>query len=58
MLSVTVPGHIQMDEQIKLAQALEHLGVHLIQTEGTAISKVLANQAVVIEKPMFLLSTL
>ena len=36
MLSVTVPGHINIAEQIKLAQELEKIGVDLIQTEGAA----------------------
>lgn len=35
-LSVTVPGHIDISEQIQLAQDLEALGVDLIQTEGAA----------------------
>lgn len=35
-LSVTVPGHIDISEQIQLAQDLETLGVDLIQTEGAA----------------------
>lgn len=40
MLSVTVPGHIEVSEQIKLAQDLEDMGVELIQTEGAAIANV------------------
>ncbi len=39
-LSVTVPGHIDISEQIQLAQDLEALGVDLIQTEGAAIANV------------------
>lgn len=35
-ISVTVPGHIEVSEQIKLAQALEALNIDLIQTEGAA----------------------
>ena len=35
---VTIPGHIDVEEQIKLAQKLEILGVDLLQTEG--VSKV------------------
>lgn len=35
-LSVTVPGHISVEEQIVLAQSLEELNVNLIQTEGAA----------------------
>ena len=38
MLSVTIPGHIDVSEQIHLAQELEMLGVDLIQTEGAAIT--------------------
>lgn len=40
MLSVTVPGHIDISEQIDLAMELESLGVDLIQTEGAAIADV------------------
>ncbi|HSA07218.1 MAG TPA: DUF561 domain-containing protein [Candidatus Gastranaerophilales bacterium] len=36
MICVTVPGHIEISEQIKLAQKLEEMGVDLIQTEGAA----------------------
>ena len=39
MLSVTVPGHIQVSDQIRLAQRLEAMGVDLIQTEGAASVK-------------------
>lgn len=39
-LSVTVPGHISVDEQIRLAQQLENLNVDLIQTEGAAVANV------------------
>lgn len=35
-MSVTVPGHLEITEQIKLAQNLEEMGVDLIQTEGAA----------------------
>lgn len=35
-LSVTVPGHLEVNEQIRLAQKLEEMGVDLIQTEGAA----------------------
>jgi len=35
-LSVTVPGHIDIAEQISLAQKLEEMGVDIIQTEGAA----------------------
>ena len=37
---VTVPGHICVAEQIKLARKLEELGVDLIQTEGAAIANI------------------
>jgi hypothetical protein len=33
---VTVPGHLGVDAQIRLARELEALGVNLIQTEGAA----------------------
>jgi len=39
MISVTVPGHIDISEQIALAQELENLGVDLIQTEGAATTE-------------------
>ena len=35
-ISVTVPGHIDINEQIELAKQLEELNVDLIQTEGSA----------------------
>jgi hypothetical protein len=36
LVSITVPGHISIAEQIKLAIELEELGVDVIQTEGAA----------------------
>lgn len=39
-LSVTVPGHISIEEQIRLAVALEELNVDLIQSEGAAVANV------------------
>ncbi len=36
LVSITVPGHLTPESQVKLAQALETLGVDLIQTEGAA----------------------
>jgi len=39
-ISVTIPGHISVAEQINLARNLEEMGVDLIQTEGAAISNV------------------
>lgn len=35
---VTVPGHIDVSEQIELAKTLEEMGIDLIQTEGAAIA--------------------
>ncbi len=35
-ICVTVPGHIDISEQISLAMKLEELGIDLIQTEGAA----------------------
>lgn len=40
MLCVTVPGHIEIAEQIQLAQELESMGVNLIQTEGASTVEV------------------
>lgn len=37
---VTVPGHIQVAEQIELARKLEELGVDMIQTEGACVANV------------------
>lgn len=36
LVSITVPGHLNIDAQVQLAQQLEALGVDLIQTEGAA----------------------
>ncbi|MEI8390146.1 MAG: DUF561 domain-containing protein [bacterium] len=44
-LSVTVPGHLEINEQIELAQKLEEMGVDLIQTEGAATVEIQANGA-------------
>ena len=44
-LSVTVPGHLEINEQIKLAQRLEEMGVDLIQTEGAATVETQADGA-------------
>jgi len=44
-ISVTVPGHIEINEQIELAQKLEEMGVDIIQTEGAAIANVQGNGA-------------
>lgn len=35
---VTIPGHIDVAEQIALGKALEEMGIDLIQTEGAAIA--------------------
>lgn len=35
-MSVTIPGHISVQEQIELAKKLEEFGIDLIQTEGSA----------------------
>ncbi len=40
MMSVTVPAHIDINEQITLAQKLEEMGVHIIQTEGACVANV------------------
>lgn len=37
-ISITIPGHISVGEQIELARQLEELGIDLIQTEGSAIA--------------------
>jgi len=39
-LSVTVPGHIDISEQIQLAQKLESMGVNMIQSEGASVANV------------------
>jgi len=44
-LSVTVPGHLEINEQVELAQKLEKIGVDLIQTEGAATVEVQADGA-------------
>ena len=36
LVCVTVPGHIEISEQIRLAVELEEMGVDMIQTEGSA----------------------
>lgn len=38
LLSVTVPGHLEVAEQIKLALDLEEMGVEIIQTEGASMT--------------------
>ncbi len=44
-ISVTVPGHIEIGDQIALAKALEEMGVNLIQTEGAATVESQSNGA-------------
>jgi len=44
-LSVTVPGHLDIAEQIKLACELEALNVDLIQSEGAAVANIQNNGA-------------
>lgn len=36
LISITIPGHLTLESQIRLASQLETLGVDLIQTEGSA----------------------
>lgn len=45
LVSITVPGHLSIDSQTRLAVELEKLGVDLIQTEGSA--RVLAEEPTV-----------
>ncbi len=44
-ICVTVPGHIEIGEQIALAKALEELNIDLIQTEGAATVEAQSNGA-------------
>ncbi len=44
-MCVTVPGHIEIAEQINLAKKLEDLNIDLIQTEGSMIADVNSNGA-------------
>lgn len=44
-ICVTVPGHIEIGEQISLAKALEELNIDLIQTEGAATVDAQSNGA-------------
>ena len=37
VVSITVPGHLEVREQVELAVALEERGVDVIQTEGAAL---------------------
>jgi dihydrodipicolinate synthase/N-acetylneuraminate lyase len=42
LVSITVPGHLTLESQVRLAEQLEALGVDMIQTEGAA--RVLASE--------------
>ncbi|MFA6988482.1 MAG: DUF561 domain-containing protein [Candidatus Gastranaerophilaceae bacterium] len=44
-LSVTIPGHLEVEEQIRLACALKAFNVDLLQSEGAAIANVTNNGA-------------
>ncbi len=37
LISVTIPGHLSVLEQVALAEKLEELGVDLVQTEGASL---------------------
>lgn len=37
LVSITVPGHLAVNEQVELAEKLELLGVDIIQTEGASL---------------------
>lgn len=37
LVSITVPGHLEVKDQVELAEKLENLGVDLIQTEGASL---------------------
>jgi 2-keto-3-deoxy-6-phosphogluconate aldolase len=39
-LCVTVPGHLEIAEQIEVAQQLEAMGVDMIQSEGASVANV------------------
>ena len=39
-LSVTIPGHISVEEQVELARALEAMNIDLIQSEGACVANV------------------
>lgn len=43
LVSITVPGHLTVADQVKLAEELEELGVDMLQTEGASL--VSTNQA-------------
>lgn len=37
LVSITIPGHLEVKDQVELAEKLELLGVDLIQTEGASL---------------------
>lgn len=37
LVSITVPGHLSVKDQVELAQKLELLGIDIIQTEGASL---------------------
>lgn len=37
LVSVTIPGHLSVSEQVALAEKLENLGVDILQTEGASL---------------------
>lgn len=37
LLSVTIPGHLEVAQQVALAERLEAIGVDILQTEGAAL---------------------
>lgn len=39
LVSITIPGHLTVAEQVELAAELEELGVDIIQTEGASLSQ-------------------
>ena len=49
-LSVTIPGNIDINEQISLAKELELLGVDLIQSEGAPIASTDSNELTLTHK--------
>lgn len=38
LVSITVPGHLEVKEQVELAEKLEELGVEILQTEGASLT--------------------
>jgi thiamine monophosphate synthase len=37
LVSITIPGHLEVSEQVQLAEALQEMGVEMIQTEGASL---------------------